>query len=397
MNTNQPTRRNFLQVAGAGALASLVSPLEVFAGAERAKVIQTTEFETPYLQNLSSTQATVFVIDTADSVTWVELVDGGTTRKIVNQQDGFLEAGRGPKSFKINNLVPGKEYTYRVFRKEIILFKPYDLQYGETRKTRDYTFKTPSPSSESVSCLIMNDIHDRPHSFAHLMSLNSEPYEFVVFNGDTFDYQTDEAQLIDHLFLPTGSLFSAEKPMVMIRGNHETRGKYARDFKNYFIYPDNQYYFSFQQGPVHFIVLDTGEDKPDDAEVYGGIVNFDAFREEQAQWLEELMRTKIYRKSPYKVVLMHIPPFHSGDWHGTMHCRELFAPLFEKYKVDVVISGHTHRHGVHLANDEHSFPIVIGGGPQEGKRTIIHLAADRSKLSIAMKDDSGRIVGELTI
>src|SRR5690606_27206067 len=105
MNTNQPTRRNFLQVAGAGALASLGSPLEVFAGAVRAEVVQATAFETPYLLNVGFTQATVFVIDTAVSVTWVELVDGGTTRKIVNQQDWFLVAGRGPKSFKINNLV----------------------------------------------------------------------------------------------------------------------------------------------------------------------------------------------------------------------------------------------------------------------------------------------------
>lgn len=358
MSISKPTRRSFLQLTGVGALTSLISPLDVFAGAELAKVMQVTEFEAPYLQNLGPEQVAISVVDTKDAVTWVELTEGGTTRKIVNQQDGFLEAGKGPKTFKVNNLVPGKEYSYRVYRKEITLFKPYDLQYGETRKTKDYSFRTPSSSSESVSCLIMNDIHDRPHSFAHLMSLNSEPYDFVVFNGDTFDYQTDETQLIDHLFLPTSTLFSAEKPMLMIRGNHETRGKYARDFKNYFSYPDNQYYFSFQQGPVHFIVLDTGEDKPDDAEVYGGIVNFDAFREEQAQWLEELMRSKAYRKSPYKVVFMHIPPFHSGDWHGTMHCRELFAPLFEKYKVDLVISGHTHRYGIHQANNEHSFPIV---------------------------------------
>src|SRR5699024_4853818 len=112
------------------------------------------------------------------------------------------------------------------------------------------------------------------------------------------------------------------------------------------------------------------------------------FRREQALWLENVMTSKAYRKSPFKVVLMHIPPFHSGDWHGTMHCRELFAPLFEKYNVDVVISGHTHRYGIHKPNDEHSFPIVIGGGPKEGQRTIIHLSANQSQLSIKMKDDT---------
>lgn len=397
MNTNKPTRRSFLQIAGASTVASLISPLDIFAESERAVVQSETSFGAPYLQNLSPTEVSVFVVDTKDSVTWVELDEGDAKRKIVNKSDGFLEAGRGPKSFKIDGLVPGKEYRYAVYRKEIIVFKPYDLQYGEPRKTKDYTFRTPLLSAQTVSCLIMNDIHDRPYSFSQLMSLNKEPYEFVVFNGDTFDYQTDERQLIDHLFQPVSELFAADKPMLMIRGNHETRGKYARDFKDYFSYPNGQYYFNFQQGPVHFIVLDTGEDKPDDAEVYGGIVDFDEFRREQALWLENVMTSKAYRKSPFKVVLMHIPPFHSGDWHGTMHCRELFAPLLEKYNVDVVISGHTHRYGIHKPNDEHSFPIVIGGGPKEGQRTIIHLSANQSQLSIKMKDDTGAMVGELTI
>lgn len=397
MNTNKPTRRSFLQIAGASTVASLISPLGVFAESEQAVVKNETSFDAPYLQNMSPTEVSVFVVDTKDSVTWVELTEGDTKRKIVNESDGFLEAGKGPKSFQIGGLVPGKEYTYTVYRKEIIVFKPYDLQYGETKRTKDYTFRTPLSSAQTVSCLIMNDIHDRPHSFSQLMSLNKEPYEFVVFNGDTFDYQTDEKQLIDHLFQPVSELFAGEKPMLMIRGNHETRGKYARDFKEYFSYPNGQYYFNFQQGPVHFIVLDTGEDKPDDAEVYGGIVNFDEFRREEAVWLENVMKSNAYRKSPFKVVLMHIPPFHSGDWHGTMHCRELFAPLFEKYRIDVVISGHTHRYGIHKPNNEHSFPIVIGGGPKEGQRTIIHLTANQSQLSINMKDDSGVTVGELTI
>src|SRR5690606_19945062 len=268
---------------------------------------------------------------------------------------------------------------------------------GDTTQSAAYKFSTPAEGADRVSCVILNDIHDRPGSFKDLMSLQKESYDFVVLNGDMFDYQTDEQQLIDHLINPVTELFATAKPFVMVRGNHETRGKYARAFKDYFVYPEDEYYFSFQQGPVNFIVLDTGEDKPDDDPAYAGIVNFDPFREKQAIWLEKILKSKIAKRSPFNVVIMHIPTFHSGDWHGTMHCRKLFAPLFEKYKVDVVISGHTHRYGIHQPNKDHSFPIVIGGGPKHGQRTLINLVATRSKLDISMLGEDGMVVGKLEI
>ncbi|MFX5956655.1 hypothetical protein ABTF01_19885, partial [Acinetobacter baumannii] len=89
-----------------------------------------------------------------------------------------------------------------------------------------------------------------------------------------------------------------------------------------------KYYYAYQWGPVYNIVLDTGEDKPDDAPVYAGIVDFDSYRREQAAWLEQEMQKPAFKKAPFRVVMMHIPHFYSGDWHGTLHCRELFAPLF---------------------------------------------------------------------
>src|SRR5690606_6144550 len=156
----------------------------------------------------------------------------------------------------------------------------------------------------------------RPNTFKDLITLQKESYDFVVFNGDTFNYQTGEQQIINHLINPISKLFATEKPFIMVRGNHETRGEYARAFKDYFVYPQDEYYFNFQQGSVHFIVLDTGEDKPDNDPAYAGIVNFDSFREKQAIWLEDVLKRKASKKSPFNVVFMHIPTYHSGDWHG---------------------------------------------------------------------------------
>jgi hypothetical protein len=82
--------------------------------------------------------------------------------------------------------------------------------------------------AEEVSCLLLNDIHDRPHSFEELFAhCNTFAYDFFALNGDMFDYQTDEQQITHQLITPYPQLFGSEKPFVMIRGNQVTRGKYA--------------------------------------------------------------------------------------------------------------------------------------------------------------------------
>ena len=396
----QTNRRKFL---GTLALTTAVTSLSIPKVFSQTKLSSQEEksfhfLTEPYLQALTPTSVSIMCITSKNANTWLEYGENIPNRKEQSESDGFMEANQTLFNIKLTHLVPGRTYYYKVFSKEITSFKPYALTYGAQIETAIFKFTTPSELNDKVSCLILNDIHDRPNSFADLIAMNHGiPYEFVFLNGDIFDYQEDEKQLIDHLIAPCTKLFAKETPFILSRGNHETRGKFARDIKPYFAYPEGDYFFTFKQGPVFFIVLDTGEDKPDDAEVYAGIVNFDDYREKQAAWLEKVMNSKAYKDAPHKVVLMHIPPYYSGDWHGTMHCRKLFSPLFEKYKVDMVISGHTHEYGIHGPNDDHSYPIIIGGGPQEGKRTLIRLDASLNKLEVVMTADNNLVVGEYSV
>lgn len=59
----------------------------------------------------------------------------------------------------------------------------------------------------------------------------------------------------------------------------------------------------------------------------------------------------------------------------------------------MVISGHTHRYGVHKPQEGHSYPIIIGGGPKEGNRTLIKLKANERELNLSMLADRGTEVG----
>ena len=150
-------------------------------------------------------------------------------------------------------------------------------------------------------------------------------------------------------------------------------------------------------GPVNVTILDTGEDKADDHQYYAGLVDFDEYRRVQADWLDDVMKSKQFESSLFKVVFMHIAPFHSDQSHGTVHCRKLFTPLFDKYKVDLVVAAHTHRYGIHPVDEDHSYPIVIGGGPNKGERTLIEMYANTEILNVSMFSDSGEAVGNITI
>lgn len=353
----------------------------------------------PYLQNLNHDMVVVMFIINSNAHSWVEFGENGFDNIACSSRDGLVDADIRLNKMILKNLKPETTYFYRVVSKQILSFDPYDLKYGEKITSEAFSFTTPKKDSGSVSCVILNDIHDRPDSFYDLFGLAEQlKFDFVVLNGDMFDYQTDERQIIDHLLVPCTNLFATETPFLMIRGNHETRGKYARQLKGYFTYPDHdEYYFSFRQGPVHFIVLDSGEDKEDEHPEYGGIVNFDEFREEQARWLENEVSKSEFSDCKYKVVIMHIPPFYSGNGHGTMHCRKLFHPVFERHNIAMVISGHTHAYGIHPPTTEHSYPIIIGGGPQKGNRTLIHLKANFENLETEMIKDDGSIIGRYTV
>lgn len=393
-------RRHFIGDITKAGLVGLL-PVPRFAGEKQEGMAAAgaSLFSTkPYLQNLSPNACTIVWITGQPCKSWVEYGLTTPDKKAAHASLGLVDANYINK-ITLSNLQPGTKYCYRICSHEITDFKPYKLTWGAHEQSELYYFTTPQTHEDSISWVVLNDIHDRPASFPLLFSLVKDfKYDFVFLNGDMFDYQTNQQQIIDHLLTPLGDLFSPATPFIYTRGNHETRGVFARNHYDYFENPDHRYYFSFTRGPVHFVVLDTGEDKEDDHAEYGGLAAFDAYREEQQRWLAKEIETPAFKKAPFRVVMMHIPPYHSGDWHGTTHCRELFNPLFNKGKIDLLICGHTHRYGTYQADDAtHHYPLVIGGGPLESKRTIIKVHADNRELKLVMLKDDGTEVGNVTV
>src|SRR5690606_890589 len=171
-------------------------------------------------------------------------------------------------------------------------FEAYDIQYGKTVISDIIEAKLAKEDQAEIHCLILNDIHERKESYAEMIAKSTLAHKDLIFlNGDSFHYVTTSNDLTEKLFSPLGEVLGGRTPFVMVRGNHETRGAFARDIKPYFDYPGGNFYHSFKFGPVYWIVLDSGEDKPDDHEVYGGTVDYDTHRLNQRTWLEDVLQS----------------------------------------------------------------------------------------------------------
>lgn len=149
----------------------------------------------------------------------------------------------------------------------------------------------------------------------------------------------------------------------------------------------------FSQGPVCFIMLDTGEDKPDTDLEYSGITDYDNYRNEQAEWLAQVVKSEEYRRAKWHVVVGHIPPRPVKDmWHGQYEVLRKFVPILNEAKVDVMLCGHLHRHIINKPDDEVKFPVVVNSLDH-----VISGWTDGQNLHLDMYDTKGALVEKFTV
>lgn len=170
----------------------------------------------PYLQNPGPDSITIMWITAKNSYSWVEYqTEVGDLVKAHAVTDGMVDANNQIHKITLQELTPGTKYSYIVFSKEIVYHQPNKLSYGTTISSKKFEFTTPDLKANNMAMLIMNDIHDRPASIPHLMALNgSDPFEFVFFNGDMFNFQKDQQQIIHNMLNPCTDTFASIKPFM---------------------------------------------------------------------------------------------------------------------------------------------------------------------------------------
>ncbi|KAL7925999.1 Metallo-dependent phosphatase-like protein [Trichoderma austrokoningii] len=141
-------------------------------------------------------------------------------------------------------------------------------------------------------------------------------------------------------------------------------------FKNHFRMPSDvsrgtgNFWYSWNSGMAHFIQLDTETDLghgfigPD--EIGGtegeGASPVNSHMNAQVNWLEADLKAVDRKQTPWIIVGGHRPWYlSSANVTSTVcwSCKDVFEPLFIKYDVDLVLSGHSHTY-------ERQAPIADG-------------------------------------
>lgn len=356
----------------------------------------------PYLQHLTDNGVTIVWTTNKDAVSWVELAPDDSTHFYLKERPQYYSAFYGFKDIgkihtvRLENLLPATEYRYRIYSQEVLKHEGTNVQYGTITASRVYRenpleFKTIDRTKENLSFLIVNDIHGNNEMLENLLKQGDyKNADFIFFNGDMVNDLRNEEQMFGDFMDTAIRLFAKEKPMYYSRGNHETRGNFANAFPKYFPSPSGNLYYLLRQGPVCFVILDCGEDKPDSDIEYSGIVAFDQYREREKTWLEEALKSKEFIDATYKIAIIHMPPF--GGWHGEEEVAQQFIPILDRAGVGVMFCGHLHRYIKQEPKPGIGFPIIANAN-----NYIVKAVAGGNGLKIKILNIQGGLVDSLTI
>lgn len=124
-------------------------------------------------------------------------------------------------------------------------------------------------------------------------------------------------------------------PSIATPGNHEYAKidddgsrKLSNHWQPTFAFPSNGpkglkesvYYLDYQG--TRFISLNTNEQE-----------------EIQANWVEQVLSKNTNR---WTIITYHHPMYSSGQGRDNVELRKMWKPIFDKYKVDLVLQGHDH-------------------------------------------------------
>ncbi len=349
----------------------------------------------PSLQLPAATSVTVVWHTNRPAVSRVEY--GPTDRMgstAVSAEHGLVANDRTSHAIRLTGLTPGTTYRYRVVSREFLGYeKQHIVRWGETVASDVFSFTTLDRMAPAYSFALVSDIHENAKRLDALLDqVDWRATAFVVFDGDMVnDFMNPDKPFTGFLDAATAR-FARTVPFVYVRGNHDVRGRYARRLADFFPVSDGRAYYSFDHGPIHFIVLDSGEDKVDAHEYYNGLVAFGPYRQEQARWLADDLRTDAARRARYRVVLSHIPPY-GGDTFAIQDVRQAWEGPANQGRVDLWLSGHVHKYlRVDPARGRNRYELLTGAPD-----TLTRVAVTARQLTVTITRETGETVESLVV
>ena len=145
------------------------------------------------------------------------------------------------------------------------------------------------------------------------------PFDFVLMMGDNM-YGGEAPRDFEKKFTePYKALLDDKVKFYATLGNHDQALQV--NYENFNM--NGKEYYRFTKGNIAFYSL-----------------NSNYMDKKQVQWLEDQLA---HETAAWKVMFFHHPPYSSAKKHGSDgQLREVVEPIFLRYGVDVVLTGHDH-------------------------------------------------------
>ena len=165
------------------------------------------------------------------------------------------------------------------------------------------------------------DSHQRDVANALANARSRFPLEFVVMMGDNLYSGNREKDYVKAFEVPYKALLDAGVKFYATLGNHDNPNENL--YKPFNMNGQRYYTFKPAKASVRFFSLDS---------------NY--VDRKQLDWLDKEL---VASGSDWKIMFFHHPLYSSGETHGSAEeQRQQLEPVFVKYGVNVVLSGHEH-------------------------------------------------------
>lgn len=327
---------------------------------------------------------------------WVKIGE----EKYFDESNGIIRS----QSLVHRMIVPMPELDkagkYTVCIRPLIERLPY---FSKTAPVKEYEYSFYPVPDGKVRAYHISDAHnliDAPVKAAKAFG----DIDLLILNGDVIDHSGDPSKF-ENIYIICSELTGGTKPVIFSRGNHDMRGVFAEKFADYTPNSNGNTYYTFRLGKLWGLVLDCGEDKPDEHPEYGFTVACRRFRRRQTEFINRVIseKSKEYEGDgvEVKLVICH-NPFTRKDNPPFDIEQELYAHwaelLREHIKPDLMICGHTHDTAVWEPGGRHDFlgqpcKIVIGSNVKKdiGKFIGCGYIFDENKTEIVFTNSDGNV------
>ncbi|HEV2682105.1 MAG TPA: FN3 domain-containing metallophosphoesterase family protein [Rhodanobacter sp.] len=343
----------------------------------------------PLLLDMSDTSVLVEWMTDSASDGKVSYGVGKLEHELIPQVDGLVPVGTVHRVL-IDGLQPGHTYQYQVSSRRVVALKPYWPDMGRPVASPIASFTTFDTTKKATHFAVITDTHEDVGRIHALMGMIGQaPVDFVVHTGDSLNYVVSESQVKDKFLDPMAVGLQGRTPLLYVRGNHDYRGEQARSFGEYLHSQSGKFFYTRDDGPLHLVMVDTGEDKPDATNVYAGLNNLRDYRQQEFAWFKQVLADEPRATTaPFTVLLGHDPEWGWLDGHN-----DQWMQAANQAHVDLFIAGHEHRF-MHIKPGErgNDFPILVVGQDQ-----VARVDAGEQELKVRLTDRAGKVIDAFTI